>query len=93
MGTRKGYRVTVTDRANNRRVVSFNISGMSLGKRKQNSVTKRKKSIRRKPPKRATAKRTTSSKPAKRVTVKRTASSKPKTERTQMVTNYGMKIG
>ena len=79
MGTRKGYRVTVTDRANNRKVVSFNISGMSLGKRNQNSVTKRKKSIRRKP--------------AKRATVKRTASSKPKTERTQMVTNYGMKIG
>ena len=79
MGTRKGYRVTVTARANNRKVVSFNISGMSLGKRNQNSVTKRKKSIRRKPAKRATA--------------KRTASAKPKTERTQMVTNYGMKIG
>ena len=54
MGTRKGYRVTVTDRANNRKVVSFNISGMSLGKRNQNSVTKRKKSIRRKPAKSAT---------------------------------------
>ena len=79
MGTRKGYRVTVTDRTNNRKVAAFNITGMNLGKKTQNSVTKRKKSIRRKPAKRATAKRTTSS--------------KPKTERTQMVTNFGMKVG
>ena len=88
MGTRKGYRVTVTDRTNNRRVAAFNITGMNLGKKTQNSVTKRKKSIRRKP-----SRKKTITPRAKRKTTKRTASSKPQTERTEMVTNFGMRVG
>ena len=47
MGTRKGYRVTVTDRTNNRRVAAFNVTGasgsFSTGSTRPPSLTRKKK--------------------------------------------------